>query len=283
MGEVRSVDVQTVTVYSEAGGIGKTTLAANVASAAAEAGHETLVIDLDPQDANLSRLLDIDDDRDDPDADSLVQHLIGNPRGTLDGLVRTTEGVDVIPAHNRLADLDSLLQTAVTRSDGEFDPVDRLRTVLGQWDGLGQYDLLLVDPPASTDIRLYNAISATRTLVVPFEPSGKGLESINGLSDVVSGVEREIGAEVGVLAVVPVGVGQTTDQQQSVSEVRDMGFDVPVVLGRRSSLFEGCWHAGCSAFAYGTSDDGRALRGHEQDTLDKLRELAEFVVSGGDD
>ncbi|WP_344222848.1 ParA family protein, partial [Aeromicrobium tamlense] len=87
----------TYTVYSEAGGVGKTSLAANLAQAHARAGLNVLVVPLDPQDGDLSRLLGVDGDRADGDADNLVRHMINAPKGSLDELVRTAEGVDIIP------------------------------------------------------------------------------------------------------------------------------------------------------------------------------------------
>ncbi len=54
----------TYTTYSEAGGIGKTTLSAHLAAAHARAGRDVLVIDGDPQDGSLSYLFDVADERD---------------------------------------------------------------------------------------------------------------------------------------------------------------------------------------------------------------------------
>ena len=52
------------TTYSEAGGVGKTTSAANLAVAHARAGLKPLVIPLDQQEGNLSHLLNVDQNRD---------------------------------------------------------------------------------------------------------------------------------------------------------------------------------------------------------------------------
>ena len=44
----------TYTTYSEAGGVGKTTLTANLADAHTQQGRDVLVIDLDPQEGSLT-------------------------------------------------------------------------------------------------------------------------------------------------------------------------------------------------------------------------------------
>jgi len=90
------------TVYSEAGGVGKTTLAANLAKAEERAGRRVLVIDLDTQEASLSHLLNVAQNRNNDQADSLLRHMIDRPRGEFSGLVKTSEGIDIVPAHNIL-------------------------------------------------------------------------------------------------------------------------------------------------------------------------------------
>ncbi len=83
--------------YSEAGGVGKTTRAANFAGAHARAGLRPLVVPLDPQDGDLSRLFDADSDRTDS-IDNVVRHMIRRPKGEFDDLIRTVEGVDSRPS-----------------------------------------------------------------------------------------------------------------------------------------------------------------------------------------
>ena len=114
----------TYTVYSEAGGVGKTTISANCAVAHARAGHDVLVIDMDPQDGSLSYLLDVDDERGKSGVDNLVRHLIGRPGGAFDDLVHETEhGVSVVPSHNMLERLtELLLKTADLEEDTHPDP-----------------------------------------------------------------------------------------------------------------------------------------------------------------
>ena len=97
-----------------------------------------------------------------------------------------------------------------------------------------QYDVVIVDPPATAGPHLYNGIDATRSLVIPMELSGKGKQSIEILESVVDGLESNLGISVGVLAVVPNGTKRTTDQEAYRKEVEALGYDVPVIwlIGR---------------------------------------------------
>ncbi len=267
------------TVHAEAGGIGKTTLTANLAVADARAGRDVLVIDLDPQRANLSRLLDVDDDRAVSDADHLVRHLIERPRGPFEDLVKTSEGVDIVPAHNSLERIGDLLsrraQEAQDLGESWNQNVQLLR-VLREAGIRDEYDTLIVDPPATADTKLYNAVHATRSLVVPFEPSGKGTESIKGLTELVEGMEEQLNITVGVLAVVPMGFSDTNSQQRALAELGETDFAFPVTIRDRGSLFEGCWEQQCSAFEYVENHRNRQ-RDYEMDTLQNIEQLSEHL------
>lgn len=266
--------------------MGKTTLAANLAVAHARADLDVLVIPLDPQDGDLSHLFDIDHDRADADADHIVRHLVEREKGDFAHLVHHDidhPGVDVIPEHNMLDDLEDVLQReADSRSDfGEsFPKYTQLLRVLRENDVDEAYDVVIMDPQASPGAGVYNAIAASGNLVLPVEPSAKGQASVNGLEDLVSGLSEELEIGVGVLAAVPNGFGGTNDQTEILEAVRDLGYDVPVVFRQRSSLFEGCWRQHCSAFRY-VRDHRDRKRDHEMDTLAKFDELARHIERQG--
>lgn len=271
------------TVYSEAGGVGKTTLSANLAVAHRRAGLDVLVVPLDPQDGDLSHLFAVDDDRSTEGIDHLVRHLIGRGKGDFYDLIRTAEGVDIIPEHNILEDLDAVLQEEQSQRDrmgDSFNRFTRLLHVLKENRVQERYDVLVVDPPASTGPHLYNALTATRNLVLPIEPSGKGQASVAGMDDLVGNLEEQLDINIGVLAAVPNGVKGTRDQADIIAEIESRGFEVPVVIGDRTSLLEGCWRTQCSAYRYVREHRSRR-RDYELETLAQLDELARFLESQG--
>ena len=275
----------TYTVYSEAGGVGKTTLAANLAVAHARAGQRVLVVDMDPQDGCLSFLLGVDTGRSADDSDNLVRHMIGRPVGEFDALIREVEyGVDVVPSHNMLERLTQLLlKTAELEEDTRSDPAyeyprhEQLLRVLREADVPSRYDVLVIDPPATAGPHLYNALYATRNLVMPLELSGKGERSVEGLSDLVSGLESELDISIGVLAAVPNKVKNTADQRAYREELESRGYDVPVTIGDRTSMFEGCWRHQCSAFTFVEQHRDRK-RDYEVETLEQFERLAAHLA-----
>lgn len=263
------------TTYSEAGGVGKTTAASNLAVAHARAGLKPLVVPLDPQDGDLSRLFGVDDQRTQP-VDNLVRHMIQRPKGEFREIVRTAEGVDIVPEHNMLSDLDEYLRREEEQSEamGEaFDKHGQLLRVLHEADVPDQYDVLICDPPASEGTRLYNAINATRSIVIPVEPTAKGLAAVEGLESLVTGMQDRLEIDIGVLAALPMDFKDTRDQRTILDEVQ---YSVPEIIGERSSLMEGCWMQQCSAFRYVREHRDRH-RDYELETLAQFDRLARHL------
>lgn len=267
------------TTYSEAGGVAKTTTAANLAVAHARAGLDVLVVPLDPQDADLSHLFGVDDDRAADGADNLVRHIVNRPKGPFEDLIVEAEhGVDIIPEHNMLANLGQYLRREKQQAEdmGEaFGMHSQLRRVLREAQVNEDYDILICDPPATEGPHLYNAIDATRTLVIPIRPSPKGRTSVQGLSSVVAGLEENLNAEIGVLAAVPNGFKDTASQTRVLD---DLEYPTPEIIRERSSLMDGCWEEQCSAFTY-VRDHRDRERDYEIDTLAKFDRLARYLES----
>ena len=264
------------TVYSEAGGVGKTSLTANLAVAHARAGLDVLVVPLDPQDGDLSRLLGVDGDRADGDADNLVRHLVQSPRGPFADLVRSAEGVDIVPEHNMLSDLSSHLSREQAKAQELGDAYNiyaQLQRVLELAQVVDEYDVLICDPPATESDHLYNAIYATRNLVIPVEPSAKGQASVEGLEELATNFADQLSIDVGVLAAIPNGVKNTSDQREMLEAI---AFPTPETIGDRTSLMEGSWKQQCSIFRYVAEFRDRR-RDYELETLAQFDRLARYL------
>lgn len=177
-----------------------------------------------------------------------------------------------------LENLPSLLSQAEEMAEdlGEFfAPNERLFEVLVDAGVMEDYDTIVVDPPATAGPQLYNAIHATRSLVVPVEPTGKGMQSVEGLEDVVINLQDSLDIDIGVMAVIPNGIGSTSDQQKYLERIGDLGFDAPVAIADRSSLFEGCWDTQLPAGHY--VQEVRSAYDYEKETLAQLDDLATHI------
>jgi len=275
------------TVWSEAGGIGKTTFSVNLAAAHARQGEEVLVIDMDPQDGSLTHHYGASNHRGDPDVDNLVRHLVDRPKGDFHDLaVPVEDSIDLIPGHNMLGDLEQNLTRAAKMEESMNDanyrwPKEKqLRRVLMDADVPEAYDVVIVDPPATVGQHLYNAVYATSNLLIPAELSPKGKQSIDGLRDVVNGIEETLDdIEVGVLGVVPNRVSGTNTQEKYEERLEGQQLPIaPVSIRERGSMLGDAWDNQVSIFGLAESDEYRELREYEEPTLEKFEELAEFVT-----
>lgn len=275
------------TVWSEAGGVGKTTFSVTLAAAHARRGQRVLVIDMDPQNGGLTNHFGADDCRDDPEADNLVRHMVERPKGDFDDLVVPVgENLDLVPGHNMLESLERNLTRAAEMEEDMHDanyrwPKEKqLRRVLADADVPAAYDVLIIDPPATVGQHIYNSIYATSNLLIPAELSAKGAESVDGLEDVVANIEETLDdIEVGILGVVPNKYSNTNVQEAYFEQLADHEFAVaPVTIRERGSMFGDAWDNQVSIFELAEDDEYRDIRDYERETLEKFDALAEFVT-----
>lgn len=275
------------TVWSEAGGVGKTTFSVNLAAAHARSGQRVLLLDMDPQNGGLTHHYGADDYRDDPQADNLVRHMVERPKGEFtDLIVPVGENLDLLPGHNMLESLERNLTRAAEMEEDMHDanyrwPKEKqLRRVLADADVPDSYDVVVIDPPATVGQHIYNSIYATSNLLIPAELSAKGAESVDGLEDVVANIEETLGdIEVGILGVVPNKFSNTNVQESYFERLTDHEFDVaPVTIRERGSMFGDAWDNQVTIFELAENDDYRELRDYERETLEKFERLVEFIT-----
>ncbi|MCW2622690.1 MAG: ParA family protein [Frankiales bacterium] len=161
--------MRVVALYSIKGGVGKTSVAVNLAALAAQSGLRTALWDLDPQ-AAATYLL-----RAKPKVKGGGDALISGKRALQD-VVRSTEvpGLDIIPADFSYRDLDTAL------SDGKKPTRQVARLVKPLRE---HYDLLLLDCPPSISLLSENVFEAAELLVVPLIPTTLSLRTLDQLVD----------------------------------------------------------------------------------------------------
>jgi hypothetical protein len=96
---------------------------------------------------------------------------------------------------------------------------------------------------------------------------------VQGLDQLIGGLEESLGIEVGVLAVVPNRYKDMNDQNRFLEQLTEDGWEIPIRFRERSSLLEGCWAEQCTAYTYINEHRDRE-REYELETLDKFNRLA---------
>lgn len=170
--ERRALPVSTIAIYSLKGGVGKTTLAVNLAwSAAIQSSRRTLLWDLDPQAAS-SFLLTLNADV--PKHHGQAQSIFAKDVAPETLIEKTAiPRLDLIGADSSLRGLDLLFH--------EMDKKKRLQKLLA---GLRKdYDRILLDCPPGLTETTEQVMRAADLIVVPVIPSPL---SERALADVIA-------------------------------------------------------------------------------------------------
>jgi chromosome partitioning protein len=181
--------MKVVSVMNYKGGVGKTTLSANMAAELANRGKEVLLIDLDPQ-ANLTlSFVSIEewkgldnqkrtikhwyDQYLDFNIDTSLKNLIISPAMVNERIVKNKGGgkLDMICSHLELVEVDMELstklggRTARSIRNNYLQVLSRLRFKLNEIKQ--NYDILLIDCPPNFNLITQNAIVASDAYIIP--------------------------------------------------------------------------------------------------------------------
>lgn len=147
----------TLALYSNKGGVGKTTAAVNLSYLAAQTGAKTLICDLDPQSSATYYF------RVKPKLKSGAKGFIKGGRRIHKSVKGTDyENLDILPADFSLRNLDVTFDK-LRRSK------KRLRRILYPFKA--EYDFIFLDCPVTINILAENILSAVDYTLVPLIPT----------------------------------------------------------------------------------------------------------------
>lgn len=197
-----------VSVINYKGGVGKTTVTANLAAELAHRGHNVLLLDMDPQCSltfSFFRPEEWDDELKETKTikawfDSLNEGAKPIPLGSLivkpPQVTKRLNGkgeLDLIASHLGLINVDLELATQVGGATLQQSKKNYLKVHRRLAEGLAQiadrdYDVVLIDCPPNFNITTKNAIVASNSILIPAKPdylSTLGIDylvrSLNGL------------------------------------------------------------------------------------------------------
>jgi chromosome partitioning protein len=175
-------------VANQKGGVGKTTTAVNLAACVADAGYETLLVDLDPQ-CNATVNLGASKDH-----EPNVYSALSGECPLQDSVVGTDiAGLALAPASPDLAGAS----VELPREPGSET---RLRDAL---EGFRErYLFTILDCPPALGPLTVNALVASDRVIVPVQTEYFALEGLAGLLDTLSLIQRELNPALAVSGLV---------------------------------------------------------------------------------
>jgi chromosome partitioning protein len=191
-----------IALMNQKGGVGKTTMAFNLAHAFANAGKKVLCIDMDPQ-ANFTSLFGVED------KERLhIHHLLVNSIKELkalhtaallsDVMIRTEEGIDLIPSGQELSGFE--LTVAGINAPRQLI----LKKFIEKYELRSQYDIIVMDGPPTLGLLVVNILCATDGVLYPFVPDRFSEQGLKNIQQVVADIaDMEITAVPKNLGYIP--------------------------------------------------------------------------------
>ena len=177
------------------GGVGKTSLVANLAGLAAASGWRVLAVDTDPQ-GNLARDLGVQPAAD--DGANLRDAILGT--AALAPLRGVRPGLDLTPGGRHLEGLIAEVQTMMAR--GRYlSALSLIDTMLGRV--ANEYDLIVIDSPPGERALQTLAARAASHLLIPTAPDDCSVDGLSAVFDLYQQLRTDgANPDLNILGVV---------------------------------------------------------------------------------
>lgn len=180
--------MHTISIAIQKGGVGKTTTTIGLAEALTAKGFDILVADLDAQSNTTRWLLGgplSPDERD-------VSDVFVQEAQVEDIIFPTDWDVDLIPASQHL-----------TRVGAQLSDMTRLAAELqaAQKRSLPSYDVCLLDTPPYIGMLVYNALSASDSVIMPIQIEGLSISGLTTFLNAVEHIQSSVNSALNVLGV----------------------------------------------------------------------------------
>ncbi len=223
------------------GGVGKTTLAVNLAAYFGLHGFSTLLIDLDPQTNATFSCVKVEDWKKHADEFGTVADILGVREHTsAEGAKREIsqivmkavfQNVDVIPSHLDLFTIDLELGGAAARET-------KLRRELKEF--ASAYDIVVCDCPPNLTIPTQNALAFSTHYIVPVSPDYLSSLGVSLLLSRVDKFSKELENSIELVGIAISRVGRPSYYRQETKATLRAQFEevLDPELTERSAVSE---------------------------------------------
>lgn len=195
-----------ISLFNQAGGVGKTTITLNLGYQLSLRGHKVLLIDIDPQ-ASLTLFMGVDTHS----LEKTVFDAIVNEESLY--IQPNIHGMDLAPTNITLSAAEIQLVNMDFREVRLQDAISPIKD---------NYDFILIDCPPSLGLLSYLSLVAATHVLVPIETHYKAFEGTNLLLQTVARVRKKGNRSLQIAGFVPSRYAATNSQDkrtlQAISE-----------------------------------------------------------------
>jgi cellulose biosynthesis protein BcsQ len=200
-----------ISVLNLKGGVGKTTITANLANAFDRNGFDTLMVDLDLQGSLTNMFLDPGEiailEQQERELRHFLQAAFDSESPDVRDYIRVIEGchatLGLIPTSDDLAYSENDLALRWRLGDTAKDVRFLLRKQLQLKRVTDRYNLVLLDCPPFISVGCVNALAASDYLLIPVVPSTQATDRIPVLLNRLRDFRNKINPDLKVLGIVP--------------------------------------------------------------------------------
>jgi chromosome partitioning protein len=175
-------------IANQKGGVGKTSIAVNLAASLAHYGRSALLIDLDPQ-GNATTGSGIDKGA----CERTVYGVLLGEYSLREAILASEGGYDVVPSNRELAGAEVEL---IAMEKREF----RLRDALAE--AAASYDFVVIDCPPALNMLTVNGFAAADAVIIPMQCEYYALEGLSDLVGTLRKVKQNLNPRIEIEALV---------------------------------------------------------------------------------
>ncbi len=205
-------------IYNQKGGVGKTTLAVNLASCAAARGHRTLLIDSDPQGNASSYIL----------GDLQAEKTLADYYESCLGINLFRQSIiEYVTSQTKIPNLH--LVACNRELENLRTKLENKHKIMKLRDGLknNTYDHVYFDPPPANDFFSLSCLIAANEIIVPIDCDAFSLKAASEIKNTIDEVIADHNPNLKILGIVVNQYQKGTKHSAGiVRELSKLGFDV---------------------------------------------------------
>lgn len=178
-----------ITIANQKGGVGKTTTAVNLSACLAVAEKSVLLIDIDPQ-ANSTSGLGFEP----KNIKKSIYHILIKNSDINDVIIGTElKYLDLLPSNMDLVGAEVELVNTISRErilEGQIPKIKK------------QYEYILIDCPPSLGLLTLNAMTASKSVLIPIQCEYYALEGLSQLLNTIRLVQKHLNSHLEIEGVL---------------------------------------------------------------------------------